>query len=138
MILGMPCDLLILGESTTTPPQGVNGINHPNPTLFHARYSIVTLVQYIQVKISLIMRFQLETIRSSMINFASMMASRDKPLRRLSPMWRDIFRRERLYNIFFLLIPRSLGFQLTTIWSNVTNNPTMMTNRNKLNLSLFP
>jgi hypothetical protein len=30
-----------------------------------------------------------------------------------------------------LLIPRSLEFQLTTIWSNVTNNPTMVTRRNE-------
>jgi len=48
MIIGMPCDHLTLGESTTTPPQGVNGINLPNPSLFNPRCSVVTFVQFIQ------------------------------------------------------------------------------------------
>jgi hypothetical protein len=38
-----------------------------------------------------------------MTNFATMMESQDKPLRRLSPMQRDIFRQKMLYNIFFLI-----------------------------------
>jgi hypothetical protein len=59
--------------------------------------------------------FQFETARSDMTNFAIMMASRDKPLKMLSLMRRDIFRHRRLYNIFFFLriiifIPRSLDF----------------------------
>jgi hypothetical protein len=62
-------------------------------------------------------------------------------LRCMSPMGRNIFRYGRLFNFNFLgsilLIPRSLGFQQITIWSNVTNNPTIMTCRNKLILSLF-
>jgi hypothetical protein len=81
-------------------------------------------------------RLQFETARSDMIDFATMMASRNKHLRKLSPMQRDIFRHRRLYNIFFflksiLLISRFLRFQLTTIWPNMTNNPTMVACRKK-------
>jgi hypothetical protein len=47
MILDIPCEHLTLGESTTTPPQRVNGINLPNPSLFNTRCSVVTQVQLI-------------------------------------------------------------------------------------------
>jgi len=47
MILGMPCDHLSLGEFTTTPPQRVNGIDLPNPSLLLPRGSVVIIVQLI-------------------------------------------------------------------------------------------
>jgi hypothetical protein len=47
MILDMPCDNLTLGESITTPPQRVNDINLPNPSLLNTRCNVVTLVQLI-------------------------------------------------------------------------------------------
>ena len=93
------------------------------------------------------MGFKLKTIRSNMTNFATMMASKDKFQRSLSHMRRNIHilrsRQTWLYTTFFflrsnLLILRSSGFQLRTIWSNVTNNPTMVACRNKLYMSMFP
>jgi hypothetical protein len=61
---------------------------------------------------------------------ATMMAGRNKPLRGLSPMWRDIFGHRRFFNTFFLLRSILLILRsLTGIWSYVTNNPTLMTIR---------
>ncbi len=65
-------------------------------------------------------RLQPEAARLVMTNFATMMASRDKPLRMLSPMRSDLFRHGRLYTrITFLgiilLSPRSLRANLKTV-----------------------
>jgi hypothetical protein len=58
----------------------------------------------------------------------------------MSPMRKDIFRRERIFNFTFpqsiLLNPRPVGFQQITIWPNMTNLPTIKTSRNKLTMSL--
>jgi hypothetical protein len=90
----------------------------------------------------MLMGFQLEAVRSGMTNFVKMMASRDKPLRRFSPMLRDIFRHGRLCASFtflriILLSPRYLRANLKTIWSSMTNDTIVMTSMNEFRLRML-
>jgi hypothetical protein len=74
---------------------------------------------------------QHKTIWSNGINLTTLVANMDKLFCRLFP-WRG-------HNLGFwatiinnFLNPRSLGFQLNVVWSNVTNNSTVVACRNKL------
>jgi len=87
----------------------------------------------------MLMGLQLETDRSD--NFVTMMASRDKPLRMLFPMRKDICRHGRLRTSFtffwiILLSPRSLRANLKTVWSSITSDTTVKASRNEFGLLL--
>jgi hypothetical protein len=107
---------------------------------YYVEQSLMTILR-IEIITQSLAGFQLETIWSDMTNFTTMVASSDKLLRSVSLMWKDIRKyrssHRKVINNFFILvtyrknkyyflIPKSLGLQLKTIWSNVTNNLTMV------------